>query len=183
MSDENDKKSEGEEGGEALTPEEKIAQLEEKIKNLESKTESMTEARKTINKEKREKETLEERMARLEEERKQDMEVTESSIKETKESIFTKLADNDAEREALQTNYDLLNMPENTPAQIEAKAIKAASMTSASSDTSPIYTGVPGSGAEIDFSSPNEKEYAFSEQGVGFAKQLGMSYPGKLKKK
>lgn len=163
-------------GGEEqeLTAEEKIALLEEKLAKLEDKTQNMANLRKKANKAEGEKDTLEERLGFVEEQMKAERDAKTSIIDSAKERLLQQYAgDDDAEREKLNYEYNLLNMPENTPEQVEAKFRKASLLVENSSSTSPLSASIPSSSEPLK-TAAKKGTFLDTDDGKQMAKDLGM---------
>ena len=150
----------------------RIAKLEAEIENLKSEKKSGTEARKAIQKEKREKSTLEERLSDIEE-------AQNTSLENAKASVLSTLSKGDDDEAAkIQYEYDLLNMPDSTPAEVEARLKKASSMVQLPADINPLNTGIPTSSAP-NMVSQKDKSFANTAGGQDLAKKLGMNFVNK----
>lgn len=156
------------------TLEEKLARVEEENEKLRSERESVKSLRKQANKKEREKETLEDRLLVIEEQRQRELELKTTAIDEAK-SIFMKkhAGEDENEKAKIQYEYDLLNMPEDTPAQVETKFEKAASMVYRNDAPNPLNAGYPTSSAPLGAVS-GKKEFVDSSDGEALSRRLGM---------
>lgn len=164
-------------GGSDTPPDEgdRIAKLEAEIENLKSEKKSGTEARKEIQKTKRENSTLEDRLSSVEE-------AQNTSLENAKTSVMAALSGGDVDEAAkIQYEYDLLNMPDTTPVEVEARLKKASSMVERVDGINPLNTGIPTSSAP-GMVSQKDKSFASTSGGQDLAKRLGMNFMNKDKK-
>ena len=156
-------------GGDPETPEQKIARLEEENTKLREKEESMKDLRRGKNKANEKVETLEERLGVIEAREKAILDAAREKIN----NKYIPKGDADVKLK-FDHEWGILNMPETTPEEIEAKARKVHQMINTQSeDSNPLYETYGPTG-DVDIVQPRDRQFAKTKDGAEMAKALGI---------